>query len=225
VAPDIVEALLKVIELKDRCTAAHTWRVALYTRELAMQAGMDAATVERVTHAAALHDMGKIDVPDEILQKPGPLTRRQRRTMERHTVTAHERLLRMGETDPLLLELVRHHHERLDGAGYPDKLAGDAIPSVARYFAVIDSFDAMTSLRPYKPALPPDAAERAILELEAGAGSQYCPEAVRVFVALYHGKRLDWIMHYFNDRCPLPGYGGSERVLDMIRTARGGGED
>jgi HD-GYP domain-containing protein (c-di-GMP phosphodiesterase class II) len=219
-APDIVEALLRTIELKDACTAAHTWRVALYARELAIAAGMDEATVERVTLAAAMHDLGKIDVPDRILQKPEPLSKAERRRMQRHPVYGYDRLVRMGEGDPILLELVRHHHERLDGSGYPDGLKGESIPTVARYFAVIDTFDAMTSVRPYRASLPPDAAERSIAELESLVGVHYCEPSVRVFSALFRNRRLDWIMHYFNDRCPLPGYGGPDRLLEMIKTAR-----
>jgi HD-GYP domain-containing protein (c-di-GMP phosphodiesterase class II) len=99
--------------------------------------------------------------------------------------------------------LVRHHHERWDGRGYPDGLAGEQIAPGARYFAVIDSFDAMTSLRPYRSATGIKATRHAIEELEAGSGTRYWPHAVEVFSRLFHTGRLDWISEYFNDTCPV----------------------
>lgn len=203
-APDIAEALVRTIELKDGSTAAHTWRVALYAREMARAAGLDTPTTARLVIAASLHDMGKIDVPDQILRKPGPLTPDEFRVMQRHPALGHERLVRMGETDPLLLAVVRHHHERVDGTGYPDRLAGEQIPEVARYFAVIDSFDAMTSARPYRPVLPPDAAAAAMAELRAGIGTRYCAEAVDLFAVLYDAGRVERIMHAFDDANAAP---------------------
>lgn len=205
----IVQALVKAIELKDLSTAAHTWRVVLYTRALAEEAGLDRAIVERLTAAAALHDLGKIDIPDGILSKPGPLTPEERAVMRTHAALGHDRLVRMGEDDPILLELVRHHHERWDGLGYPDGLAGERIALAPRVFAVIDAFDAMTSLRPYRRDVGPAAAERALAQLHAGAGSAYWPEAVETFARLYRTGRLGWILEYFNDRCELPDYDAS----------------
>lgn len=217
--PDIVRALVKTIELKDLSTAAHTWRVVLYTRALAEAAGLDRGFIERLSYAAALHDVGKIDIPDGVLQKPGPLTPEEYRTMQAHTSLGHERLVRMGETDEVMLELVRHHHERWDGKGYPDGLAGEEIATGARYFAVIDSFDAMTSVRPYRTGVGHEAAERAVEELERGSGTRYWPEAVRSFTALYRGGALGWIGEHFNDTCPVefhPG-GPAEAVIREVK--------
>lgn len=223
-SPDIVQALVKTIEMKDACTAAHTWRVALYARAMAEVSGLDHDSTERITVAAALHDVGKIDIPDHILQKPGPLTPEEFEVMKRHTVLGHERLVRMGEEDPVMLELVRHHHERWDGRGYPDALAAGAIHRAPQYFAVIDSFDAMTSVRPYRPSVGTEAVERALQELDAGRGRQYCPEAVEMFVALFRGGELDWILHHFNDACPVPEYSALGDVRGVIGTrARTGG--
>lgn len=205
-SPDLVGALVHIIEAKDHSTAAHTWRVVLYTRAMAELADIAKPDIARLTFAAALHDVGKIDVPDEILQKPGPLTTAEFDQMKQHTVLGHERLVRMEEQDPILLDLVRHHHERFDGKGYPDGLARDAIPAAARYFAVIDSFDAMTSIRPYRQDVGREAARRAIAELQSESGSRYCHEAVAMFADLYHTGRLHWILDYFNDSCPVPGY-------------------
>lgn len=218
--PDLIQALVGVLEAKDLSTAAHTWRVVLYTRAMAEAHGLDRDTITRLTHAAALHDVGKIDVPDEILQKPGPLTADERAVMETHAALGHERLLRMDEADPLILGLVRHHHERWDGAGYPDRLKGEAIPLGARYFAVIDSFDALTSLRPYRADVGERAAERAIIELKSGRAARYDAASVDAFTDLYETGRLGWILEYFNDRCPVPEYAALKDVDGAVRSAR-----
>lgn len=203
-APEEVAAFVRVLEVKDGSTAAHTWRVVLYTRALAERLGVDHATIQRLTLAAALHDVGKIDIPDGILMKPGRLTDDEFTVMRMHPLLGHERLLRMGEEDPVLLNLVRHHHERVDGTGYPDRLSGEAIPLGARFFSVVDTFDALTSVRPYRSDVGPEAAARAIEELERHAGSWYAPEAVQAFSELHHTGELDWIREYANDRCELP---------------------
>lgn len=198
-SPDIVEALVKTIELKDQSTAAHTWRVVLYARALAEKAEMPRDFIARLTLGAALHDVGKIDIPDTILQKPGKLTDEEFDVIKQHTTLGHERLRRMGEEDQLLLDLVRHHHERVDGKGYPDGLKGEGIPVSARYFAVIDTFDALTSVRPYRKEIGAEAAEKALVELKAGVGTRYDAAAVDLFTSLYREGALDWILHYFND--------------------------
>lgn len=203
-SPDIVEALVKTIEMKDLSTAAHTWRVVLYARALAEKAGLAREEIARLTLGAALHDVGKIDIPNEILQKKGKLTPAEFETIKQHTTLGHERLKRMGEEDSMLLDLVRHHHERVDGKGYPDGLSGDEIPVVARYFAVIDTFDALTSVRPYRREVGEAAAEKALIELNAGIGTRYDRLAVELFEDLYREGTLEWILHYFNDGKPVP---------------------
>lgn len=195
-----VHTLVHDLEHKDGVTAAHTWRVALYARAMAEHFGVDAATVERWTVAAALHDVGKLDVPDSILKKPGPLSEQEWDLMRRHTVWGERRLHQAGIDDPLALELVRWHHERVDGRGYPDGLVGAAIPMSARSFAVIDAFDAMTSARPYRDSLGPANAENALAEIERGRGTRYCVQCADAFVALFRQGRLNWILEYFNDR-------------------------
>ncbi|MFN0012000.1 MAG: HD-GYP domain-containing protein [Phycisphaerales bacterium] len=204
--PVAVEALVGQIEAKDRLTAAHTWRVVLYARAMAETAGLDEHEVERITHAAALHDLGKLDIPDAILQKPGPLDAAEFAIIKTHAARGHERLTDMGERDALVLALVRHHHERMDGTGYPDGLRGEAIPLAARHFAVIDAFDAMTSIRPYRSSVGPEAAQRALTELAERRGPWYCEASVDMFTTLYRSGTLGWILEYCNDRCPLPAY-------------------
>ncbi|MCC6425755.1 MAG: HD domain-containing protein [Phycisphaerales bacterium] len=216
---EIVQAMVRLLEVKDLSTAAHTWRVVLYTRTLAEDAGLPIETITRLTTAAALHDIGKLDIPFAILQKPGKLTDDEFEVMKTHTTHGHEHVRAMGEDDPIIVGLVRHHHERFDGKGYPDRLAGDQIPRVARYFAVVDSFDAMTSIRPYRSTIGPEAAEAAIAELKAGRGTRYDPDAVDRFDALYSRGSLDWIREHFNDARPVPDYEQLRRVAEFAKAS------
>lgn len=216
--PEIVQAMVKLLEVKDLCTAAHTWRVVLYTRTLAEDAGIDHETIARLTTAAALHDVGKLDIPLSILHKPGKLTDEEFEVMKTHTTLGHDHLRAMSEEDPILVGLVRHHHERWDGKGYPDGLAGEDIPRVARYFAVVDSFDAMTSIRPYRSFIGPRAAEAALSEIKAGRGERYDPDAVGRFVRLYETGALTWIQDHFTDTSEVPNYEQLHRVAEIAST-------
>ncbi|MEC9373656.1 MAG: HD-GYP domain-containing protein [Planctomycetota bacterium] len=218
--PDLVASLVKTIELKDLSTAAHSWRVVLYARAMAEELGLDHETIRRVTAAAALHDVGKIDIPDQILQKPGKLTDEEFDVIKSHTTLGHERLVRMGEEDEIMLNLVRHHHERWDGKGYPDGLAGDRIPLGPRLFAVIDSFDALTSVRPYRREVGEEAANSALVEIEAGKGTRYQPEMAELFARLYRTGKIDWILHYFNDESPIPGFSMTDEADRIAGKAR-----
>lgn len=203
--PDVVTALVRTIELKDASTAAHTWRVVLYTRALAERMGVDRAAIERLTIGAALHDVGKIDIPDEILRKPGRLSDAEFEIIKTHTTLGHDRLVRMGEEDASVLDLVRHHHERWDGLGYPDGLIGEDVPLSARYFAVIDTFDALTSVRPYRRAVGPEAAKIAIAEIERSVGTRYAEAPAEAFIELYRSGEIDWVLDHFNDDASLIG--------------------
>ncbi|MEM9373925.1 MAG: HD domain-containing phosphohydrolase [Planctomycetota bacterium] len=216
--PAKVASLIKEIERKDLSTAAHTWRVVLYTRAIVEHFGLDRETIALVTQAAALHDVGKLDIPDGVLQKPGRLTDEEFEIIKLHTVAGYGRMIQMDVTEEPILNLVRYHHERWDGKGYPFQLAGKDIPIGARMFAVIDSFDAMTSVRPYRRDLGEDAARRALIELQAGSGNRYWPEAVDAFSELYQTGQLDHILHYFNDEVPLPAFEQArDSQFDAIR--------
>jgi len=234
---DIVQALLKAVELKDLSTAAHTWRVVLYMRSVSQEAVIplpprekllwtpDKAqvvaeplpTIERVVMGAALHDIGKIHVPAEILRKVGPLSPEERAVMERHAEVGHEQLVTMGEVDPIVLGMVRSHHERMDGLGYPDGLKGSEIPISARLLAVVDTFDAMTSVRSYRRELGDEAARTAIEHLRAGAGTRYDGDCVERFASLYEGGGLEWILHYYNDEIPVEGFRHNEGLEVLVR--------
>lgn len=205
-SPDDVHRLVRAIERKDLSTAAHTWRVVLYTRAMAEEAGLGRELVDSLTYGAALHDVGKLDIPSEILQKPGPLTIDEFEIIKIHPVAGDAHMLELGVDDELVLDLIKYHHERWDGRGYPYGRGGRSIPVGARYFAVIDAFDAMTSIRPYRTDVGPGAVERAMTELHAGVGSRYWPEAVDMFTTLYRTGRLDHILHHFNDSAPVDAF-------------------
>ncbi len=214
---EIVQAMVRLLEVKDLSTAAHTWRVVLYTRTLAEDFGLDHPTIARLTTAAAMHDIGKLDIPETILQKPARLSTDEFEIMKTHATHGHARLLAMGEEDPILVGLVRSHHERWDGRGYPDGLSGEQIPTAARHFAVVDSFDAMTSVRPYRSTVGAQAAQAAIAEIKAGRGTRYDPAAVDRFARLYDTGALDWIRQHFNDACQLPDYQALNRLDERAR--------
>ena len=197
---ELANALARIVELKDQSTGAHTWRVTMYAQAVAEAERMPISTVMGFMLGAVLHDSGKIDIPAEILSKPGRLTDAEYETMKSHTVLGWERVQRMGVRDPLVLHVIRSHHERIDGTGYPDGLVGEAIPIAARWFSVIDGFDAMTSLRPYRDGVGEDAAVRAIADLREHAGTWYEPRAVEVFDELHQTGRLDSILEHLNDR-------------------------
>jgi len=218
--PDIVASLVRTIELKDRSTAAHTWRVVLYARAMSEAMGLTQEQIERVSTAAALHDLGKIDIPDAILQKPGPLTDEEFEVIKTHAALGHDRLVRMGVDDPMILELVRHHHERYDGGGYPDAISGEQIKLAPRIFSVIDTFDALTSHRPYRADVGKAAGERASRVIEEAAGAHYHPEAADLFLRLYRSGEIDWILDYFNDDRALPALPTDAEAQPIIRQAK-----
>jgi HD-GYP domain-containing protein (c-di-GMP phosphodiesterase class II) len=209
-SPETVEQIVKSIESKDLSTAAHTWRVVLYLRAMCEEHGIGGERLLIATHGAALHDLGKLDIPDAILQKPGSLTDDEFSVIKRHPEFGHKRLLDMNVTEEPILNVVRHHHERWDGLGYPDRIKGESIPLIARMFAVIDTFDALTSIRPYRREIGEEAANRALDILIEDKGTHYWPEAVDMFVDLYRSGRLDYILHHFNDKADLPAFGSAD---------------
>lgn len=217
--PAIVKGLLQQIERKDLSTAAHTWRVVLYTRAMAEAFGIDHEHIALITQAAAMHDIGKLDLPDAILQKPGMLTDVEFEIIKYHPVSGYARMIDLDVTEEPILNLVRYHHERWDGLGYPFQLQGSDIPIGAQIFAVIDSFDAMTSVRPYRNEVGDTAADAALIELQAGMGTRYAIQAVEAFTELFRTGSLDYILHYFNDRVPLPAFEHARNVqFDAIRS-------
>ena len=176
-----MKSLAQVIEAKDSTTRGHLDRTQRYGLALARRVDPDIVT-EELGYGFLLHDIGKVGIPEHILCKRGPLSGQEWEVMRTHPVLGAQIVAPITFLQGAV-ELVRHHHERFDGAGYPDGLAGEDIPLAARVFAVADSFDAMTSDRPYRGAM---AIERALAEIEGGAGTQFDPQVVRVFVQMIH---------------------------------------
>jgi HD-GYP domain-containing protein (c-di-GMP phosphodiesterase class II) len=177
-----ITSLARTIEAKDPYTGGHTERVAQIARMLALELGFDDAQLRAVDVGSVIHDIGKIGIPDHILLKPGKLDPEELAEMRRHPEISSYIVAEL-ELPAIVKQMVRGHHERYDGNGYPDGLAGEEIPLAARILSVADALDAMTSDRPYRNALP---LETARAEIEAQAGRQFCP---RVVAAL--GRLLD----------------------------------
>lgn len=171
--------LADAVELQDSYTADHANEVAALSVRVGERLGIAGVELDRLRYGALLHDVGKIGVPGELLRKPGPLTDEERERMNAHTVIGARMLERIPFLAPVA-PLVRSAHERVDGGGYPDGLRGGEIPRGAMVIATCDAFHAMTSDRPYRPAMPK---EDAIAELHAGAGTQFDPTVVWALVA------------------------------------------
>jgi HD-GYP domain-containing protein (c-di-GMP phosphodiesterase class II) len=199
----LAHALSQAAVFHDLPTAAHNWRVTMYAQAFAESLNLSESQTQRFMMAALLHDLGKIDVPHEILSKRGPLLEEEFTILKQHTLHGYQRLLRMGERDEIILAVARWHHERIDGSGYPDGLKGGQIPAPARYFAVIDAFDAMTSLRSYRPEDQVRTSTQGLEELVAENGRTFCSDAVAVMIRLYAEGRIDTICSHLNDNSAL----------------------
>jgi response regulator RpfG family c-di-GMP phosphodiesterase len=176
---ETVTSLAIALDTKDTGTRQHSERVRRYAAALLEGMKPGALRSDRsFEYGFLLHDIGKIGIPDGILQKPGPLTRAERRRMQTHTVIGEQMLSGVAVLQGEGLCIVRSHHERWDGKGYPDGLAGASIPLGARVFAVADALDAMTSHRPYRRALPWRTAQKEILK---ESGKQFDPDVVAAF--------------------------------------------
>ena len=173
-----VTALVDALEAKDRSTGLHGRRVERYGLELVEAFDESLVADPSLEYGFLLHDVGKIGVPEAILRKPGPLDASERRVMQRHPQLGVELLSGIPLLEGAGLDVVRSHHERWDGRGYPDGLAGEEIPVAARIFALADALDAMTSDRPYRKRLPWSAA---VDEILVGSNSQFDPQVVAAF--------------------------------------------
>jgi response regulator RpfG family c-di-GMP phosphodiesterase len=171
-------ALANALESRDFGTGAHSVRVQRYAWELTGVLAPHLLSDPSVEFGYLLHDIGKIGIPDRILCKPGPLTPDERQLMETHTTLGAQIVAGVGLLDGNGIQVVRHHHERWDGQGYPNGLAGDQIPLAARIFAVADALDAITSDRPYRPS---GSWVSACAEIQIGAGTQFDPTVVQAF--------------------------------------------
>jgi putative two-component system response regulator len=222
---EISGTLASVISLRDMETGSHLYRMRAYAQILSEQlatsgpfaARIDEAFLRNLYFATPLHDIGKVGVSDAILRKPGPLTPGEFAEMKRHTVLGAELLAnaaaRFPEAEYLqtAIKVARHHHERFDGTGYPDGLAGEAIPLAARIVAVADAFDAMTSHRVYRQAVEPAVAAA---EIVRGSAAQFDPGIVDAFLKC--SELLFQVQTHFSDAAetsePRPASATAETV-------------
>ena len=173
--------LAQIVEARDTDAGMHLRHIQYYSRALALRLGLDEKQSHEIAYAAMIHDVGKAQVPDAILKKPGPLTPGERIEIQKHTVWG-DALLSENEEFRAAREVARYHHEKWDGSGYPDGLAGEAIPLAARIVAVADVYDALISERPYKRAW---SSGEAIVEIRKMSGGHFDPLIVEAFVDLY----------------------------------------
>jgi putative nucleotidyltransferase with HDIG domain len=173
-------ALVATLDARDQYTAGHSAAVAIYARDIAERMGLTPEQQELVHLCGLVHDIGKIGLPAGLLEKPGPLTLEERRQMEQHSEIG-ERILRNVDDYSEIADVVRSHHERIDGMGYPDGMHGDTIPLLARIIGVADAYDAMTSDRPYREALPSRVAR---MRLAQAVETQFDTTVVAAFEAI-----------------------------------------
>jgi HD-GYP domain-containing protein (c-di-GMP phosphodiesterase class II) len=176
-------ALIATLDARDQYTAGHSAAVAIYSRDVAARMGLPPEMQEHAYLCGLVHDIGKIGLPPGLLEKPGALTLEERRQMQEHSAIG-ERILGHVDEYAEIATVVRHHHERIDGQGYPDGRTGDAIPLVSRIIAVADAYNAMTSDRPYRDAMPSRVAR---LRLAQAADSQFDTAVVAAFEAILAG--------------------------------------
>jgi len=182
------KGLIATLDARDRYTAGHSAAVAIYARDIAARMGL-AEQQQDLAHLCGLvHDIGKIGLPAGLLEKPGALTLDERREMQRHSEIG-EGILAKVDTYAEIASVVRHHHERVDGQGYPDGLAGDATPVLSRIIAVADAYNAMTSDRPYRDAMPSRVAR---LRLAQAVETQFDTSVVAAFEAILAGSTEDY---------------------------------
>src|SRR5206468_698865 len=181
-------ALVATLDARDRYTAGHSAAVAIYARDIATRLALTEEEQQLAHLCGLVHDIGKIGLPAGLLEKPGALTLDERREMQRHSEIG-ERILANVDSYAEIAAIVRHHHERVDGQGYPDGLSAEEIPALSRIIAVADAYNAMTSNRPYRDAMPSRVAR---LRLAQAVESQFDTAVVAAFEALLAGANEDY---------------------------------
>ena len=201
---EIIEAFAKVVDLKDNYTQGHSFRVAQYTEMLAKELGCDEETIEKYHNIALMHDIGKVGVPDNVLNKPGKLSDDEYSLIKSHTSRGYE-VLKNISLMPEIAVGAEFHHERPDGKGYPLGLKEEEIPRVAQIIAVADCFDAMYSNRPYRPRMN---FEKVVSIIKGASGTQLTPDVVDAFLRLVEKGEF---------RAPDDDGGGSTESIENIR--------
>jgi HD-GYP domain-containing protein (c-di-GMP phosphodiesterase class II) len=176
----MVSSLRAALGARDERTHQHSSRAERLAGKMGRRLGVSQIGIAKLRYLCLLHDVGKIGIPDSILNKPGPLTDQEFEAMKRHPLIGEKIILQVDELKELR-SLVRHHHERFDGLGYPDGISGEGIPLEVRVFSIIDAFDAMTSERPYHQ---PRSQEAAVMEIKRSAGTRFDPKLVKIFSEL-----------------------------------------
>jgi putative two-component system response regulator len=182
-----IDSLVRTMEERDPYTAGHSRRVRSYSLRLGRALRLDDRQMRELSLAAKMHDIGKVGVPEAILNKPGPLTPDETVAVRKHPIIG-ERILRPIVRNQAVLAAIRGHHERIDGTGYPDRLKGPKIPLLARVITVADCYDALTSARAYRAPL---SRAQALEELRMASGTHFQPEFVRAFVELMPGLPVE----------------------------------
>ncbi|MDX6518701.1 MAG: hypothetical protein QOF50_1547 [Gaiellaceae bacterium] len=181
-------ALVATLDARDRYTAGHSAAVAIYSRDIAARMQLPEPEIQKAHLCGLVHDIGKVGLPPSLLEKTGPLTLVERRIMEQHAAIGQTILAKVDNyTD--IASIVRHHHERFDGRGYPDEIGGEAIPLISRIIAVADAYNAMTSDRPYREAMPSQVAR---MRLARAVESQFDTTVVAAFEAILAGASEDY---------------------------------
>lgn len=212
----LLKRLANSLESRSPDTYGHSRRVARHAAATAKRMGLPREEVARIRAAAAVHDVGKVEVPAEILEKPGALSEEEFAAVKRHAAAGAEMVAPVGDEE--LTAIVRHHHERLDGRGYPDGLAGEEIPLGARILAVADTFDAVTSTRPYRET---KTHREALALLDAEAGTQLDADAVEAFRRHYSGLRpvALWALALSGPRHLIVSLTGSAKLAGGVTAA------
>lgn len=177
-----IQMAVRMLEAKDVYTRGHSQRVAIYSTRTAIQLGIAGNPLDQIQLGGELHDIGKIGTRDIVLNKPGPLTAEEFEEIKRHVIEGEEILEPLRKEHPAVLQIVRWHHEHLDGRGFPDGLKGGNIPQTARIVSVADAFDAMTTTRAYRP---PRSPAEGVDELLRCSGTQFDPDVVQAFLRAF----------------------------------------
>ena len=181
---DLLVALAEVIDLRDPFTLGHSQYVTRYSVLIAKKLGLSSENLDLIRNVGLLHDIGKIGIPDAILMKPFPLTKKEYQIIQQHTILGSD-ILKKAHSLKHLAPIVRHHHERYDGTGYPDRIKGNDIPIEARIIAIADAVEAMASDRPYRRALSYKKIEE---ELKRNSGTQFDPMIIETMMQILHER-------------------------------------
>jgi HD-GYP domain-containing protein (c-di-GMP phosphodiesterase class II) len=183
---ETVQALAQAIEASDEYTRGHSDRVTKFAIQIARELKLSRTLIDTLKFACILHDVGKIGIIKDVLNKPGKLNDAEFNIIKMHPALGEQIIAPVAFLTPIR-PIVRHHHERFDGRGYPDGLIGENIPYLSRIIAVADTYDAMTSERPYRPAL---STEIALAEIKRCSGTQFDPEVVKAFLEIHPTLQL-----------------------------------